>query len=122
MDEFRESSENQNIITFRNLLDEENEFKNSFGIPSHAFWTTHVYVMIFTVISKAFGEKKKKKRKCLVKTKFVIYVQMYLVGRLRFTVFKRENLESHSHAIYKGYQNALLVISGHHGDKDMTKD
>ena len=79
-------------------------------------------VMIFTVISKAFGEKKKKKRKCLVKTKFVIYVQMYLVGRLRFTVFKRENLESHSHAIYKGYQNALLVISGHHGDKDMTKD
>ena len=46
---------------------------------------------------------------------------MYLVGRLRFTVFKRENLESHSHAIYKGYQNTLLVISGHHGDKDMTK-
>ena len=71
---------------------------------------------------KSVRRKKKKKRKCLVKTKFVIYVQMYLVGRLRFTVFKRENLESHSHAIYKGYQNLLLVISGHHGDKDMTKD
>ena len=49
---------------------------------------------------------------------------MYLVGRLRFTVFtgKRENLKSHSHAIYEGYQNMLLVISGYHGDKDMTKD
>ena len=61
MDEFRESSENQNIITFRNLLDEENEFENSFGIPTHAFWTTLVCVMIFTVISKAFGEKEKTK-------------------------------------------------------------
>lgn len=46
----------------------------------------------------------------------------YLCAVVPCTVFKRENLESHSHAIYKGYQNLLLVISGHHGDKDMTKD
>lgn len=47
----------------------------------------------------------------------------YLCAVVPCTVFKREeNLEGHSHAIYKGYQNLLLVISGHHGDKDMTKD
>ena len=114
MDELRESSENKNIITFRNLLDEENEFENSFGIPTHAFWTALVYVMIFTVISKALGEKK---TKMLGKNEV-----RYLCAVVPCTVFKRENLESHSHAIYKGYQNFSLVISGHHGDKDMTKD
>ena len=86
-----------------------------FELPLYMWW----YLLLS---QKRSEKKKKKKRKCLLKTKFVIYVQMYLVGRLRFTVFKRENLESHSHAIYKGYQNALLAISGHHGDKDMTKD
>ena len=86
----------------------------------HTRFELPLYMQWYLLLSQKRSEKKK--RKCLVKTKFVIYVQMYLVGRLRFTVFKRENLESHSHAIYKGYQNLLLVISGHHGDKDMTKD
>lgn len=66
--------------------------------------------MIFTVISKALGEKK---TKMLGKNEV-----RYLCAVVPCTVFKRENLESHSHAIYKGYQNLLLVISGHHGDKD----
>ena len=81
----------------------------------HTRFELPLYMWWYLLLSQKRSEKKKK-RKCLVKTKFVIYVQMYLVGRLRFTAFKRENLESHSHAIYKGYQNTLLVISGHHGD------
>lgn len=81
----------------------------------HTRFELPLYMQWYLLLSQKRSEKKK--TKILGKNEV-----RYLCAVVPCTVFKRENLESHSHAIYKGYQNLLLVISGHHGDKDMTKD